>query len=295
MTSWGLRKLASFARPATNALAKGTKVKKTPLFLVPYLYVKVSRVIKSFSYITLAAYGLTLKARAEWNSDDTLKEADSLYEDCKYKEAYDLLKQFKDNDESEVLWRLGRLCYELARPLKLDSEKKPLHLEGYNYVNKALELDEKNFAAHKWMFILLDLKAYYEGTKARIEKAYQTKKHIQRACELNPGDGTSWHLLGFWCYAVSDMPWYQRKIASALFATPPSSTFEEALSYFLEAEKAQPNFYSTNLLMLGKTYLKLGDKQKAMDFLERSRDYAVKTYEDATTREEAIKLLGGLK
>jgi len=34
MTSWGLRKLASFARPATNALAKGTKVKKTPLFLV---------------------------------------------------------------------------------------------------------------------------------------------------------------------------------------------------------------------------------------------------------------------
>ena len=55
----------------------------------------MSRVIKSFSYITLAAYGLTLKARAEWNSDDTLTEADSLYEDCKYKEAYDLLKQFK--------------------------------------------------------------------------------------------------------------------------------------------------------------------------------------------------------
>ena len=29
------------------------------------------------------------------------------------------------------------------------------------------------------------------------------------------------------CFLFADMPWYQRKIASALFASPPTSTYEE--------------------------------------------------------------------
>jgi len=39
------------------------------------------------------------------------------------------------------------------------------------------------------------------------------------------------------------MPWYQRKVASAVFATPPISSFDEALIYFLKAEEVDPNFY----------------------------------------------------
>jgi hypothetical protein len=45
------------------------------------------------------------------------------------------------------------------------------------------------------------------------------------------------------CYNISSMPWYQRKIASAVFATPPTSSFEEALIYFSKAEEVEPNFY----------------------------------------------------
>lgn len=39
------------------------------------------------------------------------------------------------------------------------------------------------------------------------------------------------------------MPWYQRKIASMIFTTPPTSTFEEALEYFNKAEEVEPRFY----------------------------------------------------
>jgi hypothetical protein len=38
-----------------------------------------------------------------------------------------------------------------------------------------------------------------------------------------------------------------RKIASAVFATPPTSTYEEALAYFKKAEETEPSFYSMNL------------------------------------------------
>ena len=49
----------------------------------------------------------------------------------------------------------------------------------------------------------------------------------------------------FFCrhYSISDIPWYQRKAASVLFATPPESSFEESLKLFLHAENIDPNFY----------------------------------------------------
>ena len=40
------------------------------------------------------------------------------------------------------------------------------------------------------------------------------------------------------------MPWYMRKAAQYIFATPPSSSFEEALQHFEEAEKRELNFMS---------------------------------------------------
>ena len=45
------------------------------------------------------------------------------------------------------------------------------------------------------------------------------------------------------CFSVAEVPWYQQKVASAIFATPPTSTYEEALKYFLRAERIEPNFY----------------------------------------------------
>lgn len=39
------------------------------------------------------------------------------------------------------------------------------------------------------------------------------------------------------------MPWYQRKIASTVFAAPPISSYEEALEYFIRAEETEPRFY----------------------------------------------------
>lgn len=29
------------------------------------------------------------------------------------------------------------------------------------------------------------------------------------------------------CYTFADMPWYQRQVAAAIFASPPTSTYEE--------------------------------------------------------------------
>ena len=41
-----------------------------------------------------------------------------------------------------------------------------------------------------------------------------------------------------------------------------------------------PNFYSMNLLMLGKTYLRLKNTKMALLYLTRARDYHVSTEDD---------------
>jgi hypothetical protein len=53
----------------------------------------------------------------------------------------------------------------------------------------------------------------------------------------------------------------ERGLASTLFATPPTSTYQEALDYYLAADKLMSSqlnryagVYSTNCLNLGLTY-----------------------------------------
>lgn len=117
---------------------------------------------------------------------------------------------------------------------------------------------------------------------------------LQRASVLNPTDATTFYMLGCWCYEISNLTWYQRKIASVIFGEPPTSTFEEALMYYECAEKADPNFYSHNLLMLGKTYLKLERKEDAIKYLQKVIAFPVENDDDQKTKQEAQKLLNNI-
>ncbi|CAI9605681.1 unnamed protein product [Staurois parvus] len=86
--------------------------------------------------------------------------------------------------------------------------------------------------------------------------------------------------MGLWCYGFAELPWYQTKIAAALFASPPSATFEEVTLLRTLTRLADPNFYSKNLLYLGKTLLQLKNKELALHWLRKARDYPVRTEED---------------
>nr|XP_045606970.1 regulator of microtubule dynamics protein 1-like [Procambarus clarkii]XP_045606971.1 regulator of microtubule dynamics protein 1-like [Procambarus clarkii]XP_045606972.1 regulator of microtubule dynamics protein 1-like [Procambarus clarkii]XP_045606973.1 regulator of microtubule dynamics protein 1-like [Procambarus clarkii]XP_045606974.1 regulator of microtubule dynamics protein 1-like [Procambarus clarkii] len=221
-------------------------------------------------------------------------EADRLYELMQYEDIYNLLIVYKDIKNDEILWRLGRATYEKAKSTKTEAERKVLYREALDYVEAALAINPENFAVHKWMAILIDYVYGYEGNKARISQSYNVKNHMMKACELNPSDGTSWYLLGFWYYSIANIPWYQRKIASVVFATPPEGTYEEALKYFLHAEQVAPSFYSKNLLMIGKCYQMLGQNAEAKEYILRTTNYPIKTEDDKEAVAEAVTILRGL-
>lgn len=117
---------------------------------------------------------------------------------------------------------------------------------------------------------------------------------FQRSVELCPTDATTLYLLGNWCYQVADLAWYQRKIVAVIFGEPPSATFEEALEFFERAERTEPNFYSHNFLMLGKTCLKLNKKEDAVKYLKMAADFPARNDDDLEAKKEATKLLASM-
>lgn len=125
------------------------------------------------------------------------------------------------------------------------------------------------------MAVLLDANSELDGVKARVSQLERVKKHMLAAVELNPEDPTSWHVLGNFAFGLADMPWYQRKVVSAIFASPPTGTYEEALEHFLKAEEKKPNFYSMNLLYIGKCYQALKNNEKAKEYLTKAANVQV--------------------
>ncbi|XP_032642230.1 regulator of microtubule dynamics protein 1 isoform X1 [Chelonoidis abingdonii] len=227
--------------------------------------------------------------------EEIIEQADYLYGSGETKKLYQLLTQHKNSEDAEILWRLARASRDLAQLTSTSAEeKKQLVYEALEYAKKALEKNESSFAVHKWYAICISDVGDYEGIKTKIANAYVIKEHFQKAIELNPKDATSIHLMGIWCYSFAEMPWYQSKIAAMLFAAPPSSTYEEALSYFHKAEEVDPNFYSKNLLLLGKTYLKLNNRKMALLWLTKTRDYPAHTEEDKQVQKEAAELLNSI-
>uniref|UniRef100_A0A8C9VIU1 Regulator of microtubule dynamics protein 1 n=1 Tax=Scleropages formosus TaxID=113540 RepID=A0A8C9VIU1_SCLFO len=228
--------------------------------------------------------------------EELLERADYLYSCGETEKLYELLSQHHNSDDAELLWRLARASRDLALLSHITAEeKKRLTYEAFEFAKKALEKNEDCFAAHKWYAVCLSEVAEYEGVKVKIATSHTIKEHLERAIQLNPKDATSMYILGYWCFAMTELPWYQRKIAAMIFSSPPTSTFEEALAYFLKAEEVDPNFYSKNLVMLGKTYLMLKDKEKAVLWLTRARDYPPRSEEDKQVHKEAVELLKKLQ
>uniref|UniRef100_A0A8C4QYR2 Regulator of microtubule dynamics protein 1 n=1 Tax=Eptatretus burgeri TaxID=7764 RepID=A0A8C4QYR2_EPTBU len=228
----------------------------------------------------------------EMEVDEIIERADYLYGTSETEKLYKFLIEYSDSTNDEVLWRLARASRDLAQlsgtPVE---ERRRLAYEALEFSKQALDGNPRNFACHKWYAICISDVGDFEGTKAKIANAYIIREHFQKAIELNTNDATSVHLMGLWCYTFAEMPWYQHRIASVLFATPPSSTFEEALQYFTRAEKVEPNFYSKNLLMLGKTLLKLGNQKYALLWLTKAQQFPARTEEDRQVQKEAAELL----
>jgi len=226
-----------------------------------------------------------------------IEQVDQLYEKkAPSNEIFDFLAKGNGDfpDNVEILWRFSRVHFDLADTKPEDKIWRQAQLEnGLTYATKALQLDDNNAFAHKWFAIMTSSVGEFKGTKEKIENAFKIKEHALKANELKPKDATTLHLLGRWCFNVSSLGWLERKAASTFFASPPESSFEEALKYFEEANEVDPNF-RRNLVFLGDTYVQLKQKDKAKASYQKAIDLPVVSALDQNLVNEAKQKISKL-
>ncbi|XP_026478973.1 regulator of microtubule dynamics protein 3-like [Ctenocephalides felis] len=176
----------------------------------------------------------------------------------------------QSNENAELYWRLAKVCYRLSI-LATGQEREEWISKGLINAEKALELNEANSECHKWYAILMGSRVEFLGIKDKIEEGFVFKKHVERALELNPSDPYLYHLLGRFKYEVSGLTWIERKLASSLFAEPPTSTYPEAIEDFKKAEELSILPSRDNRFLLAKSYIAISDFENAAKWLKLAK------------------------
>ena len=118
-------------------------------------------------------------------------------------------RSLKEQGENHSLvWRLCKaqyLCSVLENQEGNKEGQRRLILEAIQSGERALALDSSNSEAHKWFAIALGSRGEFGGVKEKILDGFEFKKHIDLAAGLNPRDHITQHLLGRFCYEVSQV------------------------------------------------------------------------------------------
>ncbi|NXT47401.1 RMD2 protein, partial [Pluvianellus socialis] len=231
-----------------------------------------------------------VKLEEEEELFNLLQQVDNLHkgsEDDK-KEGFRLLleKDEKYENCADFLWRLAR-AYGDQFEMTTDAEEKRKYFSN-----------PSNFQRDKWEHLFAIMCGYmsqFESVQNKIRNGYLFKEHLDKAIELKPQDPFLYYLNGRWCYSVAQLSWIEKKVAAALFGTPPTSTVEEALQNFLKAEEMHPGYSKYNYVYLAKCYKDLGQKNNALKYCDSALSILSVTNEDKEAQKDLEALLLTLK
>jgi len=235
--------------------------------------------------LMVISYGADVKTLLD--ETETLRDADN------YVTALEKLKEAEklDPNNPEILWKIARGYFDIA-----DQDENNIELQkaniypGFEYAKKCIEIAPNVAGGHQYYAILIGRIGEIEGTKQKIENSYAVREHTMKAIELDPANDSNYHVMGRWHFALADLSWFERKIASIIYATPPAASFEKAAEYFSKAHELKPDDIR-HLLWLGKSYEKLGQDDNAVKALKQALALPAKSDSDKNQQKEARELL----
>ena len=226
--------------------------------------------------------------------EEQLAQADELHVKEDINGMFALLEKLdKENSSNvEVMWRLARCHYLLAKEAISDAGKRETHMRtALSLIEKAYAAQKDSFSVNKWFGILLGSMGEFISTKEKIGNAWKIKEFFDKALEIKPDDATTWHALGVWSWNVYNIGFMERGIASALFATPPSATVDDCEKCFMKSFELNSGDVA-NCLKLGDVYYAKKDWKEAKRFYTLASECEAKTANAKAMVEEAKTKIG---
>jgi len=222
--------------------------------------------------------------------EDLISQIDEFHKRKLFVKVYEMLKEAysKYPKDPAVVWRFARATYEFSEERPVDLELKETNFKkSFELIKEALALDANNSQIHKWYSICLAGADEYASQKDKILHAFDIKQHAMKALELeeNP-DYLTYYVLGRWCFTVSNVGWFERKLAQSLIADPPESSFEEALAWYIKAHDKEPKDAGV-LLAIGDTYYAMTKYKDSKMWYEKAVEAPQLCINDGTHKEKA--------
>ncbi|CAG0894082.1 unnamed protein product [Cyprideis torosa] len=208
-----------------------------------------------------------------------------------YEAAENLKKELGDQENPELLWRLAKVEHEIRKYEKKESKQEKLQKKALEYAERALALEDSNPEIHKWYAVALGGMTDFVSIKQKLKIAHTFEKEIRRALELNPNDWELHYLLGRFLFGTSQIGWFERKLATAIFGAPPTGTVEGAIDEFLVAERLSDGTELINKVFLAKAYLENDNYKSAVKVAKEGLLLEPKSYDETHGLQELEKIM----
>lgn len=195
--------------------------------------------------------------------------------------------------DAELLWRKASAHFEIADQTSDISIHKTHFYPGFESAKEAVELNPNSARAHHWYAVLIGKIGMLEGTEQKIINSYEVEKFALKAIELDPNYDGTYHVMGRWHYEISNLSWFERKIASWVYEAPPEGSYEKAVEFFIKAISVAPDDVRHHV-WLGKTYIELDQEDSAKQEFEIAISLPAKDEGDVLLIDEATNLLDTL-
>ena len=171
-------------------------------------------------------------------------------------------------DDVDLLWRLGRVHFEIADQTENIAIHKKHFYPGLESVKKALKNNPNSPRSNHWYAVLIGQIGLLEGTEQKIKNSYEVEKYALRAIELDPHYDGTYHVMGRWHYELANLSWIERKIAEWVYSTPPEGGYNQAADFFRKAINVKEDEIR-HYFWLAKTYLEMDAYKDAKQTFEK--------------------------
>ena len=216
---------------------------------------------------------------------EALEQAVALNEKFESALAWKVLRPFSASKDARIRVALATCNLYLAENAllaKQTSAAKEYAVEAVNQATAAIELDPQSSDARVWYGQTIQVRAkILEGGLGQARVCSPMVQSWDLAVELAPHEPLAYHLLGSFGFHTSALPWIAAQSMRSL--SPGLRKFSEAdaLRLLLKSEELMttpPKQYSlANKSLIGRLYLKKGEKAEARMWLDRALELAADT------------------
>lgn len=183
-----------------------------------------------------------------------------------------------------ILWRMAKQYSELMEEAPSTTEKRQLGRKALDAALRAKEIDPQNASARLILAIVYGRIAMIESNRRKVELSRLIKEEAEASIRLDPRQDYAFHVLGRWNYEMASVNPVLKTMGQAIYGRFPDASNEKAAEYFQNAVAIAPQQVAHHV-ELGRTYVALGEKQKARAEFEAALALPSAAKDDETAKQ----------